>query len=78
MLSNAWNDRLVRSGIATLVVGCGPLAACLLIDPKANPILPGMLAGVTFWPGAIMLIVGAVRSLSKAKTTTDREQNAGA
>ena len=51
-----------------LVIGCGPLLAILLAswlgllaDPNPNPISAGLLAAVSFWPGAIMVVVGWLR-----------------
>jgi hypothetical protein len=58
----------VKLGLALLVFGVGPLVAIVLLaavglwpDPNPNPIGPGLLACVSFWPGLISLIVGAVR-----------------
>lgn len=68
-MARFWNDTLVRYGCATLVIGCGPLAIWMLIDPKANPILPGILAALSFWPGVLMLGVGSVRTLVRGHGT---------
>jgi hypothetical protein len=58
----------VKLGLALLVFGVGPLVAIVVLagvglwpDPNPNPIGPGLLACMTFWPGLICLIVGAVR-----------------
>lgn len=55
-------------GIALLVLGSGPLVAILLVskvgitsDPDPNPVGPGILAMLTFWPGVILAGIGAVR-----------------
>ena len=63
-----WQSRLVRIGLGVLLVGCGPLlfiiaAAAVGVwpDPNPNPIGPGLLAFVTFWPGVICVLVGVVR-----------------
>ena len=55
----AW---LIGSGLVLLVVGSGPLAFAILTssDPNPNPVLQGMLAGVTFTPAIILLICGLV------------------
>jgi hypothetical protein len=49
-------------------LGTGPLvfiiaAAALGLwpDPNPNPIGPGLLAFLTFWPGVICLVVGIAR-----------------
>ena len=59
---------LVKVGIALLVVGSGPLlfiivaaAAGLWPDPNPNPIGPGLLCFVTFWPAVICIVVGVNR-----------------
>ncbi len=58
-------SRLFRLGIATLAVGCGPLLTILLAarigllaDSDPNPIGPGLLAAISFWPGLMMVIFG--------------------
>ena len=55
-------------GVTLFVVGTGPLLAIILAaelgltrDPNPNPIGPGLLAGLTFWPAVIMIIVGVVK-----------------
>ena len=54
-------------GVATFVVGSGPLLVILLLaslgvtkDPNPNPIGPGIMAFLTFWPsvGVILWQVG--------------------
>lgn len=59
---------LVRIGLIGLVLGSGPLLAIiaaaktgLLSDPNPNPVGPGILAGLTFWPAVICVLVGVVR-----------------
>jgi hypothetical protein len=63
-----WQSRLVKTGVLLLVFGSGPLlfiivaaAIGLWPDPNPNPVGPGVLAALTFWPGLICLIVGIVR-----------------
>ena len=58
----------VRAGLALLVLGSGPLWAIILLaavgwwpDPNPNPIGPGLLFFVTFWPAAVCLGVGVAR-----------------
>jgi hypothetical protein len=55
-----------------LVFGTGPLvfiivaaAVGLWPDPNPNPIGPGLLAFLTFWPGVICLVVGIAQARSK-------------
>ena len=63
-----WRSGLVKLGLALLIFGVGPLVAVVVLaavglwpDPNPNPIGPGLLACVSFWPGLICLIVGAIR-----------------
>jgi len=66
--SEYWRSGLVKAGVLLLVFGTGPLlfiivaaAIGLWPDPNPNPVGPGLLAGLTFWPGLICLIVGISR-----------------
>jgi len=61
-------SRLVQVGLAMIILGTGPLlfiiaaaAIGLWPDPNPNPIGPGMLALLTFWPSLICLALGIVR-----------------
>jgi len=62
-----FRSSLVRVGLGLLIVGSGPLIAIIVLsalgvlaDPNPNPVGPGILAGLTFWPGVICVIVGVV------------------
>jgi hypothetical protein len=62
-------SRLVKLGAALLIFGTGPLlfiiaaaAVGLWPDPDPNPIGPGLLAAVTFWPAVICIVVGVLRA----------------
>ena len=72
-MSQYLSSKLVRVGLALLLFGSGPLLAVILAasvglwpDPNPNPVGPGMLAAVTFWPGVICLIAGIVRARRRA------------
>ena len=59
-------NRLFRIGAILLLAGCGPLLLIILAaalglwpDPDPNPIGPGLLAFLTFWPAAALLGLGA-------------------
>ena len=58
----------VKVGLGLLIVGATPLlfiiaAAALGLwpDPNPNPIGPGLLFFVTFWPAIICIVVGVIR-----------------
>ena len=60
----------IRGGLLLLVVGTGPLLAVIVAaklgltnDPNPNPIGPGILAGLTFYPSLVMLLLGIVQVL---------------
>jgi hypothetical protein len=67
-VTRSWRvSPLLWAGMAVLLVGVGPLLAIiiasqlgLLSDPNPNPIGPGLLAFLTFWPGVGLTLVGAV------------------
>ena len=59
-----------------LILGSGPLVAIMIAarlgvghDPDPNPIFFGMLAGLTFWPSIILILVGAWRVRRKQNTS---------
>ena len=58
----------IRAGIVCLIIGTGPLASImgaarlgLTDDPNPNPVLQGMLAGLTFWPSVGLIAIGIWR-----------------
>jgi len=59
-------NRWLTIGLALVIFGWGPLigiivlaAAGLWPDPNPNPIGPGLLFFVTFWPAVFCFAVGA-------------------
>ena len=63
-LKSVW----VRVGLALLVIGAGPLVFVMVAakvglwpDPNPNPIGPGLLFGIAFWPAIICMVVGVIR-----------------
>ncbi|HVS27738.1 MAG TPA: hypothetical protein VHE58_10695 [Burkholderiales bacterium] len=58
---------LVLVGLGLLIFGSGPLFGIIAAelglwpDPNPNPIGPGLLVFLTFWPGVICLGVGIIR-----------------
>ncbi len=67
-MSEYLQSRRVIIGLLLLIFGSGPLflimiaaAVGLWPDPNPNPIGPGILAFLTFWPGVLCLGTGIVR-----------------
>lgn len=63
------SDRLFQIGAAVVILGGAPLFTILLLakiglwpDPHPNPVGPGILVFVTFWPGVILMAAGIFRS----------------
>src|SRR5438105_12519565 len=72
-LKSTW----VRVGLVLLVVGATPLlfiitAAALGLwpDPNPNPVGPGILFGLTFWPAIICIVVGVIRARARDRKST--------
>jgi hypothetical protein len=70
-------SRLVKIGLGLLIVGTGPLLFIVLAaalglwpDPNPNPIGPGLLAFITFWPALICIVIGVSRARGR-KAPTD-------
>ena len=66
--SRTIRSRLFLAGLCTFVLGSGPLLVILLAsslgwtdDPDPNPVGPGILAMLTFWPSIIMMVIAIVR-----------------
>jgi hypothetical protein len=58
----------IRVGIGLIVIGSAPLLLIILAaaiglwpDPNPNPVGPGVLFFLTFWPAVLCIIVGIVR-----------------
>ena len=69
----AWR---IRVGVILLVLGTGPLASTMVVarlgftdDPNPNPVLFGMLAGLTFWPSVALIAFGAWRIRKALRAT---------
>ena len=67
---NAW----LKTGLWLVVLGWGPLLAIVLMaglglwpDPNPNPIGPGLLFFVTFWPAVSCLVVGGFKAWRDAR-----------
>lgn len=53
---------MLKLGLLILVGSCAPLLVIGLMDPSANPVGPGMLAGLGVPIGLVMTVIGAARS----------------
>jgi hypothetical protein len=67
-------NRWVKIGLVLVVLGWGPLFAIIGLasiqlwpDPDPNPVGPGLLFFVTFWPAVICLGIGAVQVARRRK-----------
>ena len=63
-----WQSRWVRTGVGLLIVGAGPLVFIIIAaavglwpDPNPNPVGPGLLFFLTFWPAVLCILVGVIR-----------------
>ena len=61
-------NRLFKIGALLALVGWTPLFGIILLakigvwpDPNPNPVGPGMLFFVAFWPAVILLALGALQ-----------------
>jgi len=66
------SDKLFKIGAAVVILGSAPLLFILLMskiglwpDPNPNPVGPGLLVFVTFWPGVLLMAAGIFRSLRR-------------
>lgn len=68
-------SRLFKIGLVLFILGSGPLLLIIVAaslgltrDPNPNPVGPGILAMLTFWPSVICMAIGAwnVRRSEKA------------
>jgi hypothetical protein len=58
----------VRAGLALFVLGSGPLFVVIALaavglwpDPNPNPVGPGLLFLLTFWPAVFCIVIGVAR-----------------
>lgn len=69
-------SRLFRIGLILFIAGTGPLIAIMLaamlgVWPDPNPIGPGLLAMVTFWPSVIFMAIGAYQVVRQSRTVAE-------
>jgi hypothetical protein len=66
-------------GLALFLLGSGPLLVIILMaslgatkDPNPNPVGFGILAGLTFWPSLILMLIGLVKSWKRYRELQKR------
>jgi hypothetical protein len=59
---------MFRVGVGLLILGASPLVLIVVAaaiglwpDPHPNPVGPGLLFALTFWPAVICIVVGVIR-----------------
>jgi hypothetical protein len=64
---------LLIIGVVILVIGSGPLLIIMGLaalgfgdDPNPNPVIFGIMAGLTFWPSIILILIGLYRNYKKS------------
>lgn len=64
-LKHVFKNKIFLTGFIILIIGSGPLfsvmiaaAVGLTSDPNPNPVIFGMMAGLTFWPALILMAIG--------------------
>jgi hypothetical protein len=74
-------SRLFWVGFILFLLGSGPLLAIIFMasmgltrDPNPNPVGFGILAGLTFWPSLILIIVGFVKSWRRYQRLQEKSQ----
>lgn len=77
-IGNWW----VRIGLVFVVLGWAPLFGIIALaalhlwpDPDPNPMGPGLLFFVTFWPAVVCLGVGTVQVARRRKRTSSLRSN---
>lgn len=75
-----FSNLLFTVGFIVLVLGSAPLLTIILLakigvwpDPDPNPIGPGLLTFITFWPGAFLMFTGARRVQARRRVGTGRQ-----
>lgn len=73
-MAQYFSNRLFKIGFWLFVIGCGPLFCIIFLagiglwpDADPNPIGPGLLAFLTFWPSIICMVIGVVQTRRGAK-----------
>lgn len=69
-LNRFWRSKCFVAGALLLIVGSSPLLIVVALtafgmtkDPNPNPVGPGILFFLTFWPGVALMLVGFARNV---------------
>lgn len=67
-IKQVFKNKIFLAGFILIVLGSGPLFVIILAaklgltpDPNPNPVIFGMMARFSFWPGLIMMGIGAYK-----------------
>jgi MFS superfamily sulfate permease-like transporter len=73
MKTKSKKNILLIIGVVLLVIGSGPLLIIMGLaalgfgdDPNPNPVIFGIMAGLTFWPSIILIVIGLYRNYKKS------------
>lgn len=64
--------RLIWAGTLGLLLGSGPLLACIILAPGSNPIGPGLLFFFSFWPSFGCLAAGLALKIARRARQRER------
>jgi MFS superfamily sulfate permease-like transporter len=75
MKTKSKKNILLIIGVVLLVIGSGPLIITMGLaalgfgdDPNPNPVIFGIMAGLTFWPSIILIGIGLYRNYKKSSS----------
>lgn len=73
-MKDYFSNWIFTTGFVTLVLGSTPLIGIIVLakigiwpDPDPNPIGPGLLTFITFWPAVLLMFIGARRVQSRRR-----------
>jgi hypothetical protein len=79
-MKSKWSKlhKTLKIGLILFIVGSGPLLIIIGLDAlgiinTGNPLGPGILAVLTFFPSIILIIIGSILTFLKLKKEKARE-----
>lgn len=73
-------SRLVVTGLLLILLGSAPLITIIVLadlglwpDPDPNPVGPGILHFLTFWPGVVCVITGGVKVYRRRRDNAPKQ-----